>query len=294
MRKLSTLLTALAVVALFAAAPVAAQNSYPPVGSDPVSGTSTSITTQEAALVLKYVGTTTAGIPTVQVSAGGDLQLEIAGVADATTGSPTLNGVFDLSTPAAAVDTVGELVNLINTTGSNWRAVLTSGLTGDATDNTFFTRSEIEVPTAGVRLFRDVDVSLFSSVAILPPLADQEFAFWSTGTGQVNTRVNKNAFANYQCFLQYASEKITSSGTVGAFTVNAVKNEYSATGVLTQTRRILWTPTGAATTVASNTPVGLTFVSAPGEFFVVRQATGTALTVTEVFGVGYMVKIGSR
>jgi hypothetical protein len=293
MRRFIASLTALAVAAFITAAPVAAQTSYPPAGSSPISGASTSISAQEAAILIKYVGTTTAGIPTVTVAAGGDITLEIAGVADATTGSPTLNGIFDLSTPAAAVDTVGELVTLINTTGSNWRAVLTSGLTGDTTDNTFITLVEREVPTFGVRLFRDVTVALFSSVAILPPLAETEWPFWGVGADQLRSKPNPNAFAGWQCFLQYASERITSAGTVGVFTVSAVKNTYSATGAVTQTRRILWTPTGGATTVATNTPVGLTFVGAPGEFFIVRQETGTDLTVTQVFGTGYMVKVGN-
>jgi len=49
----------------------------------------------------------------------------------------TDNGsVFDLSTPSTAVDTFGELADLVNSTGSNWEMVLGAVRRADSTDNT--------------------------------------------------------------------------------------------------------------------------------------------------------------
>ena len=250
--------------------------------------------------IIKYVGTTT-GKPDVAVAAGGDMTLRVAGVADATTGSPTLNGVFDLSTPAAAVDTMGELVNLVNTTGSNWKMVLTGCLASDLTDNTIDTLSVIDAAGPnGVVLFKDAVVasatSIFSTqVALLPEDAASNFRFFTSGSPIGNTtgsnKINANPFARYQPFVQNIREKITSTGTIALFEVLGVKRTYDGNGKVSETVRTIWSETGAATTVEkakdfNSGPI----LGAIGEMIIVRQRTGTDLTATSTGGTGFMIR----
>src|SRR5687768_7034440 len=116
MRKL-TKIVAVALIALLAApaANVSAQPAAFLRNVDSVSGSASTTNADVPCILVKYVGSG-AGKPTVETAAGGDVTFKIATVADVTTGSAA-NGIFDLSTPAAAEDTWGEVVNLINTQG---------------------------------------------------------------------------------------------------------------------------------------------------------------------------------
>lgn len=288
MRKFIAL--ALALVATIAA-PVAADSLIVVKDADSIAAFSGDVDGGSTCILTKYVGSTV-GKPTVEVAAGGDVTFKIAGSADTTTGSPSLDGIFDLSTPAAAVDTMGEFVNLVNTTGSNWRAVLVSCLAADLTDGTLFTLAATDAGTpAGVAVFRDSTVasatSVFSAqVALVPADAAVNMAFWLTGS-----KPNTNPFGGYQAFVQHIREKITSAGVIALFEVIAVKRTYDSLGKVAETTRTLYAETGAATTVEKvlnfhNGPVQ----GAPGELIVVRQRTATGLTVESINGNGYQVK----
>lgn len=297
MRSLKLVVASVLALALAVPMPLAAQQPvvfYQTV--DSVAGFASATTGDTSCVLTKYVGTTV-GKPTVEVAAGGDVTFKIAGAADTTTGSPLLNGVFDLSTPAAAVDTMGEFVSLVNTTGSNWRAVLVSCLAADLTDNAIDTLAVTDASgPKGAALFRDAAVAsaaaTFSAqVALLPTDAASNIAFFlNTSVGPTGAKVNKNSFAKHQTFVQHIREKITSLGTIGLFAVLAVKREYDSNGNVTDTVRTLYSETGAATTVEKtlnfhNGPVA----TAIGELVVVRQRTGTDLTVLSLNGSGYAV-----
>lgn len=293
-----------ALIALLAVAPPA-RAQVPVVyfqNVDSVAGTATAVngsTSAASCAIIKYRGTTV-GKPDVAVAAGGDMTLRIAAVADVTTGSAA-NGVWDLSTPAASVDTMGELVNLVNTTGSNWVMVLTGCLASDFTDNTIDTLAvtDAAIP-GGVVLFHDAVVtnatSNFSAqIALLPDDAATNIRYFLSGspngapTG--STKVNSNPFANYQAFVQNVREKITSTGTIGLFEILGVRRIYDSTGKVSEVVRTIWSETGAATTVEkakdfNSGPI----VGSRGELIVVRQRTGTDLTVNAINGNGYMVR----
>jgi hypothetical protein len=285
---------ALALAAALSAllpAPASAQNVAFFRDQVSVAGSAFATVDDTSCVLVKYVGST-AGKPTVEVAAGGDLTFKIAGSADATTGSPTLNGVFDLSTPAAAVDTVGEFVTLVNTTGSNWRAALVSCLASDLTDNAFDDVAATDASgPRGVALTREATSASASStfsaqVALLPDDAATNAAFFLSGS-----KVNTNPLGNYQTFVQHIRERITSTGTVGLFAILGVKRTYDSTGKVSETVRTLYAETGANTTGEKtvnfhNGPV----VSAPGEFVIVRQRTGTDLTAISLNASGYMVQ----
>jgi hypothetical protein len=267
---------------------------------DSVAGFASATVDDTTCVLVKYVGSAT-GKPTVEVAAGGDLTFKIAAVADATTGSPNLDGIYDLSAPAAAVDTYGEFVNLVNTTGSNWRAVLVSCLASDLTNNTLDDIAATEAAgPKGVALTREATsasaTSIFSAqVAVLPPGAATDIRFFLSGapvgatTG--SSKVNSNPFANYQTFMQNVREKITSTGTVALFEVLGVARTYDSAGKVSETVRTIWSETGAATTVEK----AKDFNSGPlpaarGELVVVRQRTATDLTAISLGANGFSVR----
>lgn len=265
---------------------------------DSVAGAS-STTTDSPCVLVKYVGST-AGKPTVETAAGGDVTFKIAGSADTTIGSPNLDGIFDLSTPAAAVDTVGEFVNLINTTGSNWRAVLVSCLASDLTDNHLATLSATDASgPKGVALNQDAAVasasSIFSAqVALLPGDAHTNISFFlsgsPTGSPSGSSKVNSNPFERHQQFVQAAREKITSSGTVALAELLAVKRTYDSAGKVSEVVRVLWSETGAATTVEKSKDfTSGPLVAAIGELVIWRQRTATDLTAVSLGVNGYSV-----
>jgi len=289
MRKLILTLSALLV-------PVLASAQMSPVfsgqGVNPISNFN-GVNTDATCMLVKYVGTTV-GQPTVEVAAGGDMTFKIATVADATTGSPTLNGVFDLSTPAAAVDTMGELVNLINTTGSNWKAALVGCLASDLTDNTIDTLSATDASTPkGVILQSDDAVASASGVFtaqihVGPVTSNDDIRFYMAS----KTKMNSNAFAGFQPFVQFVREKITSTGTVALFEVLGVTRTYDGNGKVSEVVRQLYGETGGATTVEKVTNVVAgPFVGAPGETIIVRQSTGTDLTAQSIQGSGFNMKV---
>lgn len=294
MRRLLSFVTALALT--MAAIPAMA---HAPDNAVSINGVGASVSTV-ACVYVKYRGTT-AGKPTVEAAAGGDVTFKIAGSADTTTGSPNLDGVFDLSTPAAAVDTVGEFVNLVNTTGSNWVAVLGSCLASDLTDNAILTLSAADASTPkGVALIRDATVASATSVftaqvAMVPAEAVDNIQFFLSGSPlgspSGSAKVNPNPFDKWQPFVQHIREKITSSGTVAQFEVLGVKRTYDSSGKVSEVVRVLYTQLGGATTVEAfqNFHAG-PIVGAPGEMVMVRQSTGTALTVLSINGNGYMVR----
>lgn len=305
MRKLITRFSALgaalaALLLIVPAQPVGAQVS-PTTPQISVAGFATAVNGSTAAtpcMLVKYVGTST-GKPTVEVAALGDITFKIAAAADTTTGSPSLNGIF--TTADAATNTLGKLVNVINTTGSNWRAVLTGCLSADLRDNTIDTLAATDAAApGGVVLFKDAVVAsataVFSAqVALYPGTAATDIRFHLSGkpigatTG--STSVNPNPLGRYQTFVTHALEKITSTGVIAQFEILGVKRTYDSTGKVSETVRTLYAETGAATTVEKskdffNSPIP----ADPGELVIVRQRTATDLTAQSVNGVGYAVR----
>jgi len=82
--------------------------------------------------------------PTVTVAAGGDMTFNIDAAVDPEIGyttEVTVLGIIDLSTPAAGVDTYGELEDIINATDT-WECLLVDAMRSDLTNNTLYTRAE--------------------------------------------------------------------------------------------------------------------------------------------------------
>lgn len=177
----------------------------------------------EPKILVRYTGTGSLG-GTVTVSAGGDITFSQgavgASVADATVecdssiaASGSRSGIFDLSTPHANCDTLGEVVDLINNQGTNWLAVIVNGLRSDATDNVFITLSETAANGIdGVGLLDDGTVSLFTTQAFLPTAATK-LPFYTTCPTQRTCRVLKeNPFAGLTTVVYAMTAKNTTAG----------------------------------------------------------------------------------
>jgi hypothetical protein len=105
-------------------------------------------TTGNPLILLRYLGDTASGA-TVAVDSNGN----IAFTTDGTTADTTVfatTGVLDLSTPAAGLDTVGEVLDTINGS-ANWHAVLAGGYRAMASDGIFTTITETDVSTAAMK-----------------------------------------------------------------------------------------------------------------------------------------------
>lgn len=128
-------------------------------------------TTERAAsegIRIKWVGDddyTTA--PSVTVAAGGDITFQVDGAVDPDIGwttEATELGVLDLSTPDSTIDTIGEMVDIINAS-SNWEALIVDAMRSDSTNNTFYTKSETSTGLSnseGIPLYLDAAVALDS------------------------------------------------------------------------------------------------------------------------------------
>lgn len=179
----------------------------------------------EPKILVRYTGTGALG-GTVTVAAGGDITFSQgavgASVADATVecdssiaASGSRSGIFDLSTPHANCDTLGEVVDLINNQGTNWLAVIVNGLRSDATDNVFITLSEAAANSVdGLGLLDDGTISLFTTQAFLPTAATK-MPFYTTGCSNLRTcrTLKPNPFLGLSTIVYSMTATNTTGGT---------------------------------------------------------------------------------
>ena len=175
-----------------------------------------------------YVGSQASA--TVEVAAGGDMTLKHGAsgseAVDTTIGSPNLDGVFDLSTPAAAVNTYGELVDLINAT-ANWKARLVGVQRSDLTDNTLITRTAAQAKGVVVSLLRDTTVILTATVYAIGNRVgrlsllggnDGGIRHWITRIEGIGTSAGAHALKVYSCNPQTKVDTLIFTGTVASAT----------------------------------------------------------------------------
>lgn len=285
-------LIALAAAALLAVTPAFAElpfTGYKAKG--PIAGTSTTAD-DNVALYVKYVGTSS-GIPTIQVSAAGDIQFEVDGSVDTTVACPEADddGIIDVSD--AACNTFTEVVNAINQGGSNWRAVLVSRLGTDSSDGTLALLAETDTNVKlGAPIYFDNNNTAVNAdnvtVLVYPPQNPADGSWFFQGPGK---DLNKNPFAGGTSFLSAGTETKTSGGTIGATVIYGVFREYRGNPTsgydLYEVIRTVWSETGGATATEnqfdfSNFPL----VSEAGEAFVVRVSSSTSITAQNVNVVG--------
>lgn len=125
------------------------------------------VTDQSIAFRLKYLGASSDGA-TVAIAAGGDMAFTTNGTtADSAVSS---DGTIDLSTPAAGENTIGEVCDVINASGT-WACVLVDVRPSVATDNTLSTLAETST-TTGLSATYNLDGNGVFDVEGLPVTID--------------------------------------------------------------------------------------------------------------------------
>lgn len=283
------------IAALALASPLFAElpfTGYKAVG--PVAGTSTTAD-DNVALYVKYVGTSS-GIPSIQVSAAGDIQFEVDGSVDTTVACPEGDddGIIDVSD--SACNTMVEVVNAINQGSSNWRAVLVAALGTDSSDDSLATLTETDTNVRlGAPIYYDTNFAGSAptvTVLLTPIFNPAAGGFFFTGPGG---GLNANPFVNSTVFLSAVSEKKTSGGTIAATEIRGVKREYKGNPTigfdLTETVRTVWSQTGGATaTQATLDFANFPLVSDFGETFLVRIGSSTTISVQNLNAVGVLAQ----
>lgn len=249
-------------------------------------------------ILIQYTGSAALG-GTVTVAAGGDITFGQgavgASVADATmecdasiaaTGSR--NGIYDLSTPHANCDTLGEVVDLINSQGTNWLAVIVHGLRSDPTDNVFITLSEAAANSVdGLGLLSD-GTTLFKASRALIPAAALKMPFYKVGLGRTARALKANPFEGLTPILYNAVATSTYGSGTSAHEVHcvAVKNSLTVGSETVTTYTSAAGATTVANTFAPNTSFG---VACPkGQKMLYRTANSAAMTASTLYLAGHI------
>lgn len=294
MRKaLRSVVAALAIAAV-AGVPAFAQTFFGGYRLVGPAGGAASVSDDTIAFYVKYVGTS-AGKPTIEVEADGDIVLTFAGAADTSVECPvsgSLGGIID--TQHASCNTVEEVIDAINASGSNWRAVPGALLGTESLDNTLKILGATDVDLrVGKPIYFDnanVDVAAdLVSVVVGPPSLAVNGSFWFDGAAFGG--VNSNPFGSLYTFLSAFSEKKTSGGTIGNTIVYGVTSKFTRSGATglaySETVRTVWSETGGATATENQSDFSeFPLVSQPGERFILRVSSSTSITAQSVVAAG--------
>lgn len=243
--KIRTLTFLLLAAVLAYGSEASAQRMFP--NSDPVSRALTADDTDEA-LRCKYVGSSP--FSTIQVSSG-DLLFKTgtssADTADATvTGCGATAGTLDVDN--AACDTLGELVDKINGTATNWRCVIIDGLRTDVTSGaTFVTMAATNASaTAGLAIKWDTSVNFEASQCLNCPRTME--AYLSNPNTQGSGLI-PNPFAGTQSAFVIGNFTSTYASGTSTLKIFSVKPK-NVVGIGSETATSLYAVAGGATTVA--------------------------------------------
>lgn len=292
--KFSILLVVLALVALATyPVPVAAQTvitDSAAKGIVPIGKGYGSVSTNILGIV-KYIGPNACA--DIAVAASGDITFQSGAcgseAADTTLECPVsgaLGGVFDLSTPAAACDTWGEVADLINASGS-WIFIPIGVKRSDSTDNVAITLSETDdVGTRkGVALLKDDTTSLNTSI-VVSNLADDDVNDYVTRATGNTFRFKTNPYEDSVFRLIDWTDTVTTGGATTLSVQCLLENFNATTGAWTETARTIW----SSGTAASTTEFNKTFPfleCKPGEKMLARVTSTSTHTAATAFAAGY-------
>lgn len=268
----------------------------------------------DTAFLIKYVGTQQRG--TIDVAANGDITLKHGAsgseVVDTTiecdasiaaTGSR--NGIIDVSDPAC--DTVGEVMNIINSQSTNWvmvplDALLSDDLNAGGSGSLVTVSAQSCSVTDGYAAKWDTDTKFISTIALLPPEA-RKIGFYLTGTLGTNINLKVNPYAGLKTMVGTANATSTYGSGTSSYAINQELVKYirtspnggvggSSTSVIT---KLYGDIAGGATTV-NKTFIALTdnfrIVGDDGTKVVLRLTNSAAMasTVHYAYGTVYSTK----
>ncbi len=282
MKRLLTLAASALVVLGLLALPAQTQSYATLYNSNPVQGALGADDT-DVALLVKYIGTN-AGGGEVDVAAGGDITFTVAAGADTTFECPVsgaLGGIIDVSN--AACDTLGEVVDIINTSTSDFRAVILDGLRTDSSNDTLLDSTADADALGGLELKWDTSVVFTSTIALTP---------WRTIDDYLaaDNKLIKNKYLGTRAVMFIANATSTyGSGTSAYSAVSALaenKNGYLGTETVTTHYS---TAAGATTVNAEFSHVNFGLYGKRDCKMVVRLTNSAAMasTVHYVYGLHF-------
>lgn len=258
--------------------------ALPAYAQAPVSTFFTSDTAGTVAMIVKYIGTTSAA--TVEVDAAtGDIEFELNNVDDSTnvdTAGACLTGVANsLDVSDGGCDTFGEVADMINAS-THWRAVLVSALRSDTTINTLQTQAEVQATrTDGLALYLDSAVADWAGNALVPTGCLTNISCYMTPAG----KLLENPFGGKRIQLRFL-EGLSTFDTTGTFRVYSVKVSNKAAGSEIVTT-MLSTATGASTVNAvALSLVTMPLSGRPNEKMIVRIESTAATSTFTVHALG--------
>lgn len=293
---IAAILTLTAVPVIQAQGPADAARNRFFLGEGVIGGLS-AVSTQAQVLV-QYTGSNANG-GTVTVAAGGDITFSEGAVGSSAVdttmecdasiaASGSRNGIYDLSTPNAACDTLGEVVDLINSQGSNWLAVILHGRRSDPTDNVFITLSETAANSVdGLGLLSD-GTTLFKATRAVLPAAALKMPFYKVGIGRTVRALKANPFEGMTALLY----SITATSTYGSGTSAHEIHCVAVTNSLTAGSEVVtsYTKAAGATTVENTwTPNEAFGVACPkGQKMLTRTANSAEMTASTLYHAGHV------
>jgi hypothetical protein len=203
--------------------------------------------------------------------------------------SGALGGIIDTSN--AACDTAGEVVDIINATATSFstgyfRAVIGAGLrtsTSNATMVTDAADTEVTTPKGEVIFWLQATED------------DHYLGLWDYNKGFLNwssgQTLPRNAWADSDIVLLYASEKLTNAGTITDFEVHCtVENYLDGRTTSSEVDQIIYLEPAGATTVISKIDE---FVNAGGltcrggKMWLRVLASGADTSAQQIIATGY-------
>lgn len=218
----------------------------------------------DVAFLIKYTGTQNKGI--VDVAANGDITLKhgVTGseVVDTTVecdssiaASGSRSGIIDVSD--SACDTVGEVMNIINSQSTNWVIVPIDALLSDDLNAggsgalVTITGSSASVMD-GLALVWDTATRFASTIALLPPEA-RKIRYYLSGvpsTGTPGTGLKPNPYAGLRTVVGAANATSTYGSGSSSYRISQEVPLYNKSGTSTSTITVLYGDiAGGATTV---------------------------------------------
>lgn len=233
------------------------------------------------AFIVYYVGSSESG--KVAVAAGGDLTFT-EGVESSEAAvddfecpvSGGLGGVIDVSD--AACNTIGEVMNIVNVSGSGFRIVPVDSLLSDSSNDTLVTFSAAQVNSEkGLAVNIDTDVAFLASIALTAAPDDA-----SGMLEPVSGKLVANPYLGQRAVLFSANGTSTYASGTSTWQVLSVKPNYKV-GTSSETVTTLYTqPAGATTANNVLTLPSLGLIGRHDEKLILRISNSAAAATTTI------------